>query len=370
MTDLDRVKAISCLTVVGHYRTMVRQGGIVRALCVAHSDHRPSMVIYPDGIKCFACGFSEDAVGFVRFMDGSTFRDAVVKVLALGGSAPPVIKTERRSPISDNPPAPAATAELTFVTFCQNRKLNQQTLAESWRVRPETVGGRPALRYPTQLGIDRLRFLDGQKPKCRWAAKGGKGHWYGMGGARKVLAGRLPLDRTLYVVNGEPSVWACYESNVPAVCTLLGETGVPDAEMIHQIIHLRTPVRVVYDLDVAGAKGGARVLACLLHAGVKAAVLGLSSVLPKGGDVDDLHRRVGDRLAESLRKLEPKSEGAAHRELAGYLQLRNRRMGIAQSIDSMMRRAESAHDSRAWERIAEQQATLRQIDLRIRQMEC
>src|SRR5262249_42096706 len=54
--------------------------------------------------------------------------------------------------------------------FARARCLTLETLRR-FGVRPPVIeDGRSALRYPTAVRIDRLKFLDGQKPKYRWAS--------------------------------------------------------------------------------------------------------------------------------------------------------------------------------------------------------
>src|SRR5262245_36398227 len=72
--------------------------------------------------------------------------------------------------------------------FARTRSLSFETLRQ-FGVRPVVEYGRPALRYPTSVGIDRLKFLDEQKPKYRWASKGGRAHWYGLRAAIANLRG-------------------------------------------------------------------------------------------------------------------------------------------------------------------------------------
>src|SRR5262249_14591720 len=103
--------------------------------------------------------------------------------------------------------------------FARDRCLHLETLRH-FGVRPIVECSRPALRYPTSIGIDRVKFLDGMKPKYRWATKGGRAHWYGLERALTALGTTGP---TVYIVNGEVSVWACAQAGVPAVCPCSGE---------------------------------------------------------------------------------------------------------------------------------------------------
>ena len=82
-------------------------------------------------------------------------------------------------------------------------------MLQKFGVTPDVWSDRPALRYPTPLGIDRVKFVDGKKPKYLWAAKGGGAHPYGLEHALPLLLLQQEGERILYIVNGEPSVWAC-----------------------------------------------------------------------------------------------------------------------------------------------------------------
>ncbi len=201
-------------------------------------------------------------------------------------------KSVMRKP--DTPRVP----ENTFDEFCRRRKLDKRQLSEKWRVTETTYRDRPALRFPTRVGVDRIKYLDGSRPKCEWVKSGGKAHWYGLGAATASANG------SVYIVNGEPSVWACGQAGVPAVCMCSGEGAAPTDEMIATLKQEGIKsARVVYDLDEAGRKGAARVVERLKAAGFDAVSLELPAHLGHGGDVDDLHRVVGDddlsaRLAE------------------------------------------------------------------------
>lgn len=184
---------------------------------------------------------------------------------------------------------PTREPELTLAEFCHRRKMDMRQLTETFQVVETTYMDRPALRFPTRIGVDRIKYLDRGQPKYGWAGTGGKAHWYGLGAAIK-LAGRF-----IYIVNGEPSVWSCAQAGVPAVCMCAGEGASPSDEMIAVLGQQGVKsVRVVYDLDEPGRTGATRVVRKLTSAGIDAAALELPGHLGRGGDVDDLHRLVGD----------------------------------------------------------------------------
>jgi len=184
--------------------------------------------------------------------------------------------------------------ERTLEGFCRRRRLDRNTLEQDWNVRQTTHKGRPALRYPTQCEVDRIKYLDGEKPKNWWDGEGGRAHWYGLKGA-------LKLGRDIYLVNGEPSVWACRQAGVPAVCLAAGEGTVPGEELVVELVKAGVRhVSVIYDNDPTGRRGAPEVVAALRAGGLDARALQLPADLGSGADVDDLHRRVGDEgLARS-----------------------------------------------------------------------
>jgi putative DNA primase/helicase len=190
--------------------------------------------------------------------------------------------------------------------FAESRCLTLETLRR-FGVRPVIEYGRSALRYSTAVRIDRLKFVDGQKPKYCWASKGGHRHWYGL---REALALLRAGASTLYMGNGEPSVWAGTQAGVAVVSPCGGERAIPTAAMVEELVDaLRAlgrpiPVRIIYDTDKAGRRGALEnVLPPLAAVELDVQALDLAAAIPDvaGADVDDLHRRVGDAgLAAAL----------------------------------------------------------------------
>jgi KaiC/GvpD/RAD55 family RecA-like ATPase len=264
--------------------------------CPAHEDKVPSLSISEgqDGralIKCFAGCTPESIVAALGLQMTDLFNDPP-KTARYTGQGSTAQAEPKHSPKAQ-----------TFAEFCATRKLDPARLASLWKVVETVHHGRPCLRYPTALGVDRLKYLDGQKPKYLWAEAGkGKAHWYGMGAA-KAHGGPV-----LYLVNGEPSVWACDEEGVPAVC-LCGEGVTPNESLIQELKASGfTRFKVVYDLDGAGKKGAIATVKALRDAGLDAVALELPASLGLHGDVDDLHRREGKNLPKALEALPPLPE--------------------------------------------------------------
>ncbi len=127
----------------------------------------------------------------------------------------------------------------SLTTFCEARRLDPGRLCALFSVRQiRTKDGREALRYPTPVGVDRLKYLDGKgsggdQAKYRWLWKGGKAHWYGLAQAMALIdAGS---SDQVYVVNGEPSVWACVLAGVPAVCLCAGEGARATPDLVREL---------------------------------------------------------------------------------------------------------------------------------------
>ncbi|MGD1149122.1 MAG: hypothetical protein ABR961_14370 [Thermoanaerobaculaceae bacterium] len=187
-----------------------------------------------------------------------------------------------------------------FEMFCRERRLDRTRLATVWRVNETTHHGRPALCYPTRIEINRIKYLDGCKPKYAWEKTGGSAHWYGMGEARRLAAGR----DLVFLGNGEPGIWAMSEAGVPTVCTCGGEGTPPSPAMVAELRDAGfRRVRVIFDRDDEGRNGARLAVEALRAGGLEAVALELPANLGEHGDVDDLHRRVREGLAEALASL-------------------------------------------------------------------
>jgi len=120
-------------------------------------------------------------------------------------------------------------------------------------------------------------------------------------------------DDPVYVVNGESSVWACYTAGVDAVTSCLGEKA-PTGRQCEALVGLGRPLRVVYDLDDAGARGSKLAADKLRACGaVDVMALELPDSLGEKGDVNDLWVKcAGDRarFAAALAGLPVRSAAA------------------------------------------------------------
>jgi len=249
---------------------------------------------------------------------------------------------------------PAPSGPTTLEAFAGARRLDSVQLRATWGVRKGHRNGRCGLIYPTTTGVDRIKYLDGAKPKYQWLKTGGTAHWYGLERAAE-LASRAPdaEQRSVVMPNGEVSVWACSQEGVPAVCLCAGEGTPPTPELVAELKAAGfDTVKVVYDLDNTGRRGAIGVVGKLRAAGLNAVALELPADLGEGGDVDYLHRRVGEKLNEALAALpelqsdegdEPANDAADSGLVNGAHQDSSSKSGDSQSTQ-LVQLAEELYD--------------------------
>ena len=84
--DLNKIKQdLPMRDVCGQYHINVGRNG--KALCPFHSDHRPSMQVYPNdgGFHCFVCGANGSVIDFIQRMENVSFGEAVHIAAVMSG---------------------------------------------------------------------------------------------------------------------------------------------------------------------------------------------------------------------------------------------------------------------------------------------
>ena len=185
---------------------------------------------------------------------------------------------------------PTRPEPMTLAEWAAARKLTAETLADFGVT--ETRTGE--IRFPTPCGVDRVRGITTGKSAPRWAKRGGMACAYGM----DVTAFN---SGPIYLVEGEPSVWACHQAGVRAVSALVGATG-DIGPIVAELVSDGAEIRIAYDADAAGKAGAAKAFAALSAAGATVRIVELPA-RKRGFDVDDLHRAEGSRLAAALDEL-------------------------------------------------------------------
>lgn len=81
MTAEEIKQNVSMRDVLARYGVTVNKNGMCK--CPIHGEKHPSMKVYKDGYKCFACGSGGDIFRFVQDMEKCNFKQAF---LFLGGT--------------------------------------------------------------------------------------------------------------------------------------------------------------------------------------------------------------------------------------------------------------------------------------------
>lgn len=231
------------------------------------ADKDPSFSILPDD--------HDTAGAFIDHASGES--GSLVDLLRLMGIEPAPIDRDR--PIG-------------FPTWARARKIDPDRVTRAFGIRQVRDG---LIQFPTPCGVDRLRGISWGKSEPRWAKSGGTCCAYGLEQAKKHPG-------PIYLVEGEPSVWACWQSGVAAVCGLVG-AGQSIAALVEPLRATGRDIRIAYDIDAPGKQGAEKAAKELRAAGIACQIVDLPADLGEGGDVDDLHRRTGDTgLALALRE--------------------------------------------------------------------
>lgn len=247
-------------------------------------------------------------------------RDALAKLVG--------ISLEAQQEAVDQPLDGEALAR-AWSAWCLGRKLDRRAIVDRWQCCLLAWMRRPAVSFPVPTG-DRIRFLDSGANKTTWRTRGGKPCWYGLAEALGFADAA-----TVYLVNGEPSVWAAQQAGVPAICTCAGEGIIPEPGLLAQLAEALVRrgaerIAVVYDLDAVGRAAAPRMVEALRKARIEAVALELPAELGAHGDVDDLHRRVGDAgLKAALEALPEVDTGQI--VISNFLALEDGRFEVGQA---------------------------------------
>jgi len=79
--DLEAIKQkVSCAELAAEYLPLQKRGRNYVAICPFHKEKSPSFTVYPNGFKCFGCGWNGDVFKFVMDMDKCDFKEALKKL--------------------------------------------------------------------------------------------------------------------------------------------------------------------------------------------------------------------------------------------------------------------------------------------------
>lgn len=103
MMDLTEIKKnLPMRDVCAHYHINVGRNG--KAICPFHSDHHPSMQVYPHdgGFHCFVCGANGSVIDFIQRMESISFGDAIEIAAGMAGITEPIRRKWKKTSSSIN----------------------------------------------------------------------------------------------------------------------------------------------------------------------------------------------------------------------------------------------------------------------------
>jgi hypothetical protein len=202
-----------------------------------------------------------------------------------GHSAPKLSQTPKASPAPETTPKPYDTRTLA------QRGITPETMRAFGIVKKQSAQKGAYVIYPTfhpdgTRGRDRLKYQDPARAgkKNIWATDEGQGKPCGYGLERVKSGDHVVL------VNGEVSVWSCYQQGITAVCTL-GEANDP-APLIKVLAERgAASVRIVLDNDPAGRNGTAKAHRAADAATLPATAHQWPQAWKEGADASDLYEK-------------------------------------------------------------------------------
>lgn len=206
--DVEALKGrTDIVAVVGSYVELKKRGSEYVGRCVAHDDHSPSMWVSPQKglIHCFACGFSQDVIGFVQHMEHADFGKACEILGAKDDWTPakPIAQEPQRPRReTSKPPAEAGKPDMDL------RGLGKPVAVWTYK----DADGEP-LMYVARYEVDGKKEI-----RCwTWGRRGDDeagwacGHWTGPRPLYRLDALKSRPDAPVLIVEGEKAADAAQQ---------------------------------------------------------------------------------------------------------------------------------------------------------------
>lgn len=306
---------ISLTRVVGHYRTLEKQGAVYMGLCPFHDDHHPSLRVDPaKGLfHCFSCQAGGDVFRFVEKIEGCNFGEAM-KICAdicrlplperpLKGEAPASRKPERPSKklplptLEENEqflrtllPYDPGMEELRAVYTAFGVGLAPARVPEMYNFTAHRLVF-PIRNAQGQLVAFSARYLgtkqDKKIPKYLNSATSPLYKKDTLLYAWERAAGEIRRTGLLYLTEGYKDTLAMHSAGFTNTVALCGVNL--SAAHIETIRREAQTVCLFLDADEVGRDTVAKIRPLLRQAGLQ-----IVDLLPEGGkDPDELFRRMG-----------------------------------------------------------------------------
>ena len=117
----DVLKHSDIVKVIESYLPLVRKGKDYLAKCPFHDDSNPSMHVSPEKqiFKCFVCGTSGNAIGFVMKYTHASFKEAMKKVAEICGYHDPRLEGLSEARVVDPKRSPLVNCLNDLTTYYQ-----------------------------------------------------------------------------------------------------------------------------------------------------------------------------------------------------------------------------------------------------------
>lgn len=167
---IDRIiKAADIVAVISSYIPVIKKGRNYEAICPFHDDTNPSLKISVDKqiFRCFVCGTSGNALGFIQKYEKITFIEALRKLANMVGIKDPRLEESQKYIYVDESKEPLfkALEDLTTyysyalkteegsaaLKYLEDRGLNE-TLRKEYQLGYAFVDGKNTIKYLTSKG--------------------------------------------------------------------------------------------------------------------------------------------------------------------------------------------------------------------------
>ena len=218
-------------------------------------------------VKCFVCG-----------------KGGIRKLAQAWGIEVPAAREKQRAPNEPFMSADAAMRDLASAYGLDAKTIEHFGIEPAPDIPSANRSARGAWRYPTHCGT-RYKAFDRKATGKYWWSRGTskEKRIQELYGARDIPKGTT----VVYLVNGEPSVWVCWQAGIAGVAAF-GEGALPAPAIEDLKARGVNEIHVVLDLDDAGAYAAHRDLAIIREAGLEAIAHRLPDYLGDKADVADL----------------------------------------------------------------------------------
>lgn len=278
--------------VIGRYIHLKKDGAHLKGTCPFHDDHHASLTVTPSKnlAKCFACGWSGDAIAFVMEYAGKNFKEACEEIDkqavsdAVNGRKRTVAKTERSKWQQRDVPSEPYTGDFTHYRH------GKPSHVWAYRLENGTITGY-VCRFDTPEGKEVLPFV--------WATDGNRSEWrwMGFGSPRPLYNMHLLAENpnaSVLLVEGEKTADAAQAQLDPAKTVVTTWPGGSNA--ITQVDWIPLYGRKVLfwpDNDVQGISAMLHVRHLIGSELALAKIIPLDATLPKGWDCADTEWQQG-----------------------------------------------------------------------------